>query len=217
MSTRIGSRRTLTYCLNHLPSIPNNLIQKEDRICSICWEAYGSDASATSNVSYPGGIRSSASTSCVALGEACPFAQNENRSTSDIIVKTEICVEREVLAETSTHYGRCDPDDISASSQDDDMDPPNFTEDPVRLRCGHIFGRKCLCLWSVFLHHSITTAHYCFIGSLVGLDVVSRIHALFVATMSWIWEQSRNGDIAHSQVVGKVSKTSSFPDSYRKP
>ena len=117
----MNSKRVLANFLNHLPSIPNEVIGEEDRVCSICWESYGSDGSATSNVSYTDLIRSSASTSCVALVKTCPFAQNENRSMSDIIVKTEICVEHEALGQTYTHYQRRDQDRISTYKDNDNM------------------------------------------------------------------------------------------------
>ena len=149
----MSSRRALKTFLNHLPSIPNDLLRKEDRVCGICWEPYASDASAFLSALDPDGIISSASTSRVTLVETCPFAENESFSMSDIIVKTDICVEHEVLAETYTRYRMCDRDQVSSSKDNDEMNTLNLAEEPVRLRCGHIFGRKCLRIWFVFVHH----------------------------------------------------------------
>lgn len=153
MSTLVDSRSTLTNFLNHLPSIPNHLIKEGDRICSICWEPYSSDASGTSSIPYPNGIRSSASKSCATLITNCPFPEDKNLSTSDILVKTEIWVERELLAETYTRYLMCDRDGVPVFKDDGAMSCQDVAEEPVRLRCGHIFGRNCLRIWFVFFHY----------------------------------------------------------------
>ena len=143
----------MTTFLNNLPSIPNDLFRGEDRVCNICWEPYASDAPASSSALDPDEIRSSALTSRVTLVEACTFAKNESFSMSGIMVKTDICVEHEVLAETYTRSRMCDRDQVSSSKGDDETNTLNQAEEPVRLRCGHIFGRKCLRIWFVFFHY----------------------------------------------------------------
>ena len=87
---------------------------------------------------------SSASASLHALGEVAPFALT---STGHVVVKTELCIEREMLPEMYTHYQRRQQGGDTGSGDFDDLSRILAVDDPVQLQRGHIFDRKYLRSW----------------------------------------------------------------------
>lgn len=147
----ISSQGALTYFLSCLLPIPIEQIEEGQRTCGICWETY--DADASTPFSSPASANPPAWASSYSLVASSPPFENETSSMNDIVVNTEIRVEHEVLVETYTHDQRYWRDEDAGFGDNDPLNSLKLVDQPVRLPCGHIFGRSCLLKWRVFLKH----------------------------------------------------------------
>ena len=134
------NRRHLTNLLEHLPKIPISQLKQDQRSCGICWDAFNLISPFSPDSLSPKQEESAA-------GETAPFMMYAFSSTGHVVVKTEVCVEREMLPEMCTHYQRRQEGENSGSGGFDDLSRLRAVDDPVQLQCGHMFGRKCLRSW----------------------------------------------------------------------
>ena len=142
-------RRALKDFLNQLSVIPIDQVEEEDRICGICFEHYGLELPLDPDGTSLEQLSVSASASCYSLMDFNPFSEEEPLSPDDIIVKTEIWIETQVVAETYTVYRKHHGDfDLEIVDVEPEAHARQYDQ-PVRLPCGHIFGRSCLRKWSV--------------------------------------------------------------------
>lgn len=142
-------RRALRDFLNHLTVIPIDQIEEEERICGICYEHYDSELPHDRASSSQEHESASTSVSCYSLMGFNPFSEDETTPPDNIIVKTEIWVETQVVVETYTVYQKHHGHIIDKSADADPEGHVTHYDQPVRLPCGHIFGRNCLHAWSV--------------------------------------------------------------------
>lgn len=141
------NHRSLTDLLDHLPEIAISQIGQDQRSCGICWDDFSSNSLIPPDGRSSEQEESSASASIHTLGETAPFLMHALTPTSHVVVKTEVCVEREILPDVYTNcQGRQQGEDTGSGGLNK-MSRLRAVDDPVQMQCGHMFGRNCLRSW----------------------------------------------------------------------
>ena len=141
------NHRSLRDLLDHLPKIAISQIRQDQRGCGICLDDFSSNSPILPDGPSSEQEESSALASIHTLGETAPFQMHALISTSNVVVETEVCVEREILHDVNTNYqGRQQGEDTGSGGLSK-LSRLRAVDDPVQMQRGHMFGRNCLRSW----------------------------------------------------------------------
>ena len=152
----IRNRRRLDQFMESLENVPleslpiAELAGTKERTCGICWEPYDPNTRQKSDcpLHWPGTLAASAC--CYSSADTNAVAKDESSPFEDMTLQTQIRLHSEILVETHVLSPNCRFNQPSNEAEDISCEGhPERVHQPVRLPCGHVFGRECILKWYV--------------------------------------------------------------------